>query len=50
MNIVSFIIRGGWSLVKIRRINQLISYGKAYFILLQETKCFSIDDKFVSYL
>lgn len=48
MNIVSINIRGGGSLVKRRRIYNLIKSGKVDFVLIQETKCDSVDDKFVS--
>lgn len=48
MNIILLNIRGSGSLVKRRRINNLIKLGNADFILLQEIKCDTVDDKFVS--
>lgn len=48
MNIISLNNRGGGSLVKRKRINNLIKSGKADFLLIQETKCDSIYDKFVN--
>lgn len=48
MNIVSINIRGGGSLVKRRRTYNLIKSGKVDFVLIQETKCDSVDDKFGS--